>query len=195
MPNVYVIGGCNGAGKTTIALTVLPRYLDCHEFVNADLIAAGLSPFRVESVALQAGRLMLERMHKLRDDGVDFGFESTLASRSFVPFLKDCQTKGYRVHLLYVWLESVELAIERVANRVLDGGHNIPEETIRRRYEASRRNFTALYLPLANSRHIFDNTTEPTLVDASVQSEMTRKMLVGARVAVATALKKESSTR
>ncbi|HVF84948.1 MAG TPA: zeta toxin family protein, partial [Abditibacteriaceae bacterium] len=190
MPNVYLIGGCNGAGKTTIALTMLPRYLDCHEFVNADLIAAGLSPFQVESVALQAGRLMLERMNKLRDAGVDFGFESTLASRSFVPFLKSCQFHGYKVHLLYVRLNNVELAIERVANRVLEGGHNIPEDTIRRRYEAGRRNFTGLYLPLADECRVFDNTTHLQLVDASVQNETTRKMLEGARVAVTNALKK-----
>ncbi len=160
MPNVYVIGGPNGAGKTTIAMRVLPEALDCREFVNADLIAAGLSPFRVESVALQAGRLMLGRTHKLRDANVDFGFESTLASRSFVPFLKSCQAKGYRVHLLYISLEHVELAIERVANRVLDGGHNIPEDIIRRRYEASRRNFVELYLPLADTWEIYNNSND-----------------------------------
>ena len=160
MPSVYVIGGPNGAGKTTIAMRVLPEALGCREFVNADLIAAGLSPFRVESVALQAGRLMLERMHKLRDADVDFGLESTLASRSFVPFLKNCKSQGYEVHLLYIWLESVDLAIERVAHRVLDGGHNIPEDTIRRRYGASRRNFTELYLPLADSWEIYDNSKD-----------------------------------
>jgi len=190
MPNVYLIGGCNGAGKTTIALTMLPRYLGCHEFVNADLIAAGLSPFRVESVALQAGRLMLDRMNKLRDAEVDFALESTLASRSFVPFLKSCQLRGYDVHLLYIRLNHVELAIERVANRVLEGGHNIPEDTIRRRYEAGRRNFLELYLPLADEWRVFDNTRQPELVDPSVQNETTRKMLEGARVAVANVLKK-----
>ena len=173
MPNVYLIGGCNGAGKTTIALTMLPRYLDCHEFVNADLIAAGLSPFRVESVALQAGRLMLERMNKLRDAGVDFGFESTLASRSFVPFLKSCQLRGYAVHLLYIRLSNVELAIERVANRVLEGGHNIPEDTIRRRYEAGCENFLDLYLPLAKKWRVVDNSLEPQLVAEGGSDENT----------------------
>lgn len=131
MPNVYVFGGCNGAGKTTMAMRLLPETLNCREFVNADLIAAGLSPFRVENVALQAGRLMLQRINKLRDGGVDFAFESTLASRSFVPFLRSCQSCGYEVHLLYVQLENVDLAIERVANRVLEGGHNIPKDVIR----------------------------------------------------------------
>lgn len=154
-------------------MRVLPEALGCHEFVNADLIAAGLSPFRVESVALQSGRLMLERMHKLRDSGIDFGFESTLASRSFVPFLKSCQARGYEVHLLYVWLENVELAIERIAHRVLDGGHNIPEATIRRRYESSRRNFVELYQPLANSWRVFDNSIEPMLVAEGDKDETT----------------------
>ena len=189
MPNVYVIGGCNGAGKTTIAMRVLPEALGCREFVNADLIAAGLSPFRVESVALQSGRLMLERINKLRDSGVDFGFESTLASRSFVPFLRSCQSRGYEVHLLYVWLENVELAIERVAHRVLDGGHNIPEDTIRRRYESSRRNYVELYQPLANSWRVFDNSIEPMLVDG-LDDEITRRMLGCAEEAVTKVLKK-----
>lgn len=170
MPNVYVIGGCNGAGKTTISLTMLPYYLDCHEFVNADLIAASLSPFRVESVALQAGRLMLSRINTLRDAKVDFAFESTLASRSFVPFLKSCQSQGYDVHLLYLWLESVELAIDRVAHRVLDGGHNIPEDTIRRRYESGRRNFIELYLPLASTWEIYNNSNDEAVCVARSQS-------------------------
>ena len=115
MPNVYMIGGPNGAGKTTIALTLLPHYLGCYEFVNADLMAAGISPFRPESVALQAGRLMLERLRVLADSQVDFALESTLASRSFAPFLRSCRERGYRVHLLYVWLHSPQLAVERVA--------------------------------------------------------------------------------
>lgn len=204
MPNVYLIGGCNGAGKTTIVLTMLPRYLDCHEFVNADLIAAGLSPFRVESVALQAGRLMLRRINMLRDAGVDFGFESTLASRSFGLFLKSCQQRGYAVHLLYIRLNHVELAIERVANRVLEGGHNIPEGIIRRRYAAGRKNFRELYLPLADEWRIFDNTAlprllvegnklqqpttlqlgKPSVLEVESKNETTRRMLEGARVAV-----------
>ena len=170
MPNVYLIGGPNGAGKTTIALTMLPRYLDCHEFVNADLIAAGLSPFRVESVALQAGRLMLSRINTLRDAKVDFAFESTLASRSFVPFLQSCKSQGYDVHLLYLWLESAELAIERVAHRVLEGGHNIPEDTIRRRYIASRKNLVELYLPLANTWEIYNNSNDEAVCVARSQS-------------------------
>lgn len=164
MPNVYLIGGPNGAGKTTIALTLLPHYLGCYEFVNADLMAAGISPFRPESVALQAGRLMLERLRVLADSQVDFALESTLASRSFAPFLRSCHERGYRVHLLYVWLSSPHLAVERVAARVLAGGHNIPEATIYRRYESGRKNFVKLYLPLADEWRVFDNTISPKLV-------------------------------
>lgn len=158
MANIYLIGGPNGAGKTTIAMTMLPDYLECYEFVNADNIAAGLSPFRVESVALQAGRLMLERLGKLSGSDEDFAFESTLASRSFAPFLRDCQTRGYAVHLLYIWLSSAQKAVERVAQRVQSGGHAIPEATIRRRYQSGRRNFIELYLPLADSWEIYDNS-------------------------------------
>ena len=162
MPNVFVIGGCNGAGKTTASLAVLPTLLDCQEFVNADAIAAGLSPLNPDSVARIAGRMMLERMQNLRQLGVDFAFETTLAARSFAPFLRDCQQRGYTVTLLYFWLQSPELAIQRVALRVASGGHSIPEETIRRRYDRGRRNLVELYLPLADRWAIFDNSTQPS---------------------------------
>jgi predicted ABC-type ATPase len=164
MLNLYVIGGCNGAGKTTIATKLLPHYLNCYEFVNADSIAAGLSPFRPESVALRAGRLMLERLQTLADASVDFGFESTLASRTFAPFLHEQKAKGYSVQLLYVSLRSPDLAVQRVAQRVLAGGHDIPEATIRRRYQASRHNLINLYLPLADEWRVVDNTTNVVLV-------------------------------
>lgn len=162
MPSVFVIGGCNGAGKTTASLAVLPTLLDCQEFVNADAIAAGLSPLNPDSVARIAGRMMLERMQNLRQLGVDFAFETTLAARSFAPFLRDCQQRGYTVTLLYFWLQSPELAIQRVALRVASGGHSIPEETIRRRYDRGRRNLVELYLPLADRWAIFDNSTQPS---------------------------------
>lgn len=164
MPNLYVIGGPNGAGKTTIALRLLPEFLGCEEFVNADSIAAGLSPFKPETVALQAGRLMLQRLHQLSDSGVDFAFESTLASRTFAPFLGECKARGYTIHLLYIWLQSADLAVQRVAQRVRNGGHAIPEATIRRRYEVGRRNFAQLYLPLADEWRVIDNTNQVALV-------------------------------
>lgn len=135
MPTLYVIGGPNGAGKTTAALELLPNFLDCKEYVNADAIAAGLSPFNVEGVAVQAGRLLLERINQLAEDGVDFAFESTLSAKIFAGFIEKCKTKGYKIVLIYVWLESADLAIERVAKRVKNGGHHIPNDVVLRRYK------------------------------------------------------------
>jgi predicted ABC-type ATPase len=117
MPNLYIIAGCNGAGKTTASLTILPEILNCREFVNADNIAAGLSPFNPESVAIEAGRLMLSRIHELMKTGVDFAFETTLATRSYVSLIREAHQIGYRVTLLFIWLDSPETAMQRVADR------------------------------------------------------------------------------
>jgi predicted ABC-type ATPase len=157
MPDLYLFGGPNGAGKTTIALKVLPA-LGCEHFVNADMVAAGLSPLNTEEAALQAGVLMMKRVWELAANGVNFGSESTLAARSWVRLIKRCQESGYRFNLFYIWLPSVEIAIERVASRVRSGGHDIPEETIRRRYIAGLQNFKDLYLPLADRWTVLDNT-------------------------------------
>lgn len=159
-PDCYLIGGPNGAGKTTIAMQILATLLNCPEYVNADLIASALSPFHPESVAQQAGRLMLERLHNLASSGESFAFESTLSARSFARFIADCEQKGYTINLIYVWLNSADLAVERVAQRVNNGGHRIPEEVIRRRYERSRRNLLQLYLPLCDRWSIYDNSTD-----------------------------------
>ncbi len=158
MPNLYMIGGANGSGKTTVALSLLPELLGVVEYVNADAIAAGLSPLSPESMAIRAGRLMLERLQTLADSGADFAFETTLAARTFVLFLSDCKAKGYSINLIYFWLQSPELAVERVARRVASGGHSIPEEVIRRRYEQGRKNLNELYLQLCDSWIIYDNS-------------------------------------
>jgi predicted ABC-type ATPase len=167
MPNLHVIGGANGAGKTTAALKLLPDFLNCYEYVNADSIAHALSPFKPESVAIEAGRLMLKRLHALAASQVDFAFETTLASRSFVSFFRKCQSMSYKVNLIYLWLERVELAVERVRERVAAGGHNIPEDVIRRRYNSGRENFYQLYLPMTSEWVVYNNSGEaPRIVAA-----------------------------
>jgi predicted ABC-type ATPase len=157
-PHVIVVAGPNGAGKSTAAPRLLRDALSVREFVNADTIAAGLSAFRPESVAIAAGRIMLARMRALATAREDFAFETTLASRSFAPWLAGLQRDGYHVHLLFLWLRSPELAVSRVAERVRLGGHDVPVPVIRRRYEAGLQNLFQLYLPLANSWDLFDNS-------------------------------------
>lgn len=165
MPNLYIISGCNGAGKTTASYTILPEILDCKEFVNADNIAAGLSPFNPERVALEAGRIMLTRIHDLLDERADFAFETTLSTRSYVSLIKEARQKGYEVTLLYLWLDSPDHAVKRVAKRVAKGGHHIPDEVVKRRYYRGIANLTRLYMPLCDRWLLFDNMdVEPMLV-------------------------------
>lgn len=159
MPELYVIGGANGSGKTTVSLSLLPN-LGVLEYINADAIAAGLSPFSPESMAMQAGRLMLQRLEAVSNAGTDFAFETTLAARTFAPFLQRCKARDYTVSLLYFWLRSPALAVERVARRVASGGHSIPEDVIHRRYERGRRNFVELYLPLCDRWIVYDNSED-----------------------------------
>lgn len=158
MPQLFVIGGPNGAGKTTCAMNLLPRFLECEEYVNADAIAAGLSPFRPEATAIQAGRLMLGRIRHLASLKKDFAFKTTLASKSFVPFLKQCKQDGYSVTVLFLWLQNVGLALSRVAGRALAGGHFVPEEVVRRRYIRGITNFFKRYQPLADNWALYDNS-------------------------------------
>ncbi|QEM13822.1 zeta toxin family protein [Mucilaginibacter rubeus] len=165
MPNLYIIAGCNGAGKTTASYTVLPELLNCNEFVNADNIAAGLSPFNPESVAFEAGRIMLQRIDELLDRDVDFAFETTLSTRSYVSLVKKAQQKGYEVTLLFFWLSSPQMAMERVAKRVSKGGHNIPADVIERRYYRGIRNLVYLYIPLCDRWFVINNmNTGPQVV-------------------------------
>jgi len=157
-PTVYVIGGPNGAGKTTLANRLLPEFVSVKQFVNADLIARGLSPFDPESVVLEAGRLLVQRIEALAQHREDFAVESTLAARSLARRLGRLKATGYRVHLAYLWLPSPEMAVERVAYRIRHGGHSVPHETIRRRYAGGLRNLFALYLPLADEWVMYDNS-------------------------------------
>jgi predicted ABC-type ATPase len=166
MANLYVIAGCNGAGKTTASYSVLPDMLHCNEFVNADEIAKGLSPFQPDSVAIESGRIMLSRIKDLLNHNADFAFETTLATRSYTRFILEAQAKGYFVTLVYFWLSSQELAIERVKTRVISGGHDIPADTIRRRYKAGIKNLSELYMPICDYWIIIDNSEPPFQVVA-----------------------------
>ena len=160
--NLYVIAGCNGAGKTTASFTVLPEMLNCREFVNADEIAAGLSPFNPEGVAIQAGRLMIDRIIHLLKEGITFAFETTLSTRSYVKLIQQAQKRGYFVTLLFFSLPTPEQAVKRVAKRVSQGGHNIPLDVIYRRYRAGLSNLFKLYLPVVDYWAFYDNSVCPT---------------------------------
>ncbi len=165
MPEIYMIGGPNGAGKTTSAKSLLPELLNCREYVNADTIAAALSPFNPASVSIQSGRLMLERIRHLANQKTNFSFETTMASRSFAPFLIDCKNNNYKINLIFLWLQTPDLALARVEDRVARGGHNIPSEIILRRYQRSIHNFLNIYSPLADDWVLYDNSsTEPTII-------------------------------
>lgn len=174
MPDIFLIGGPNGAGKTTAAMRLVPGFLGLREFVNADGIAAGISPFNRQAVAMQAGRLMLQRLAGLAQARADFAFETTLAPKTFVPLLRGWQSAGHAVHLVYLWLPTAELAIKRVAQRERAGGHGLPPEIIRRRFLSGWRNFLDLYLPLANRWRAYDNSGhEPMLVARGGRAELT----------------------
>ena len=163
--NLYIIAGCNGAGKTTASFTILPEILNCREFINADEIARGLSPFQPEKASVEAGRIMLHRIDELLLQGVDFAFETTLSTRSYTGRIKDAQSKGYFVTLLFFWLDRISLAKERVEIRVSEGGHNIPADVIERRYHRGIKNLFELYMPICDKTMIWDNSHEmPTFV-------------------------------
>ena len=165
MAELYIIAGCNGAGKTTASLTILPEVLNCWEFVNADSIAAGLSPLQPEAVAFEAGRIMLQRIKQLMTEGKDFAFETTLSTRSYVSLIKGAKKRGYRITLLYFWLRSPEFAKQRVAARVEEGGHDISVEVIERRYYRGINNFFKLYKDIADRWQIINNNgKEPELI-------------------------------
>ena len=164
-PSLYIVAGPNGAGKTTFAREFLPNYVECLEFVNADLIAGGLSPFSPERAAMRAGRLMLERIHFLADRETNFGFETTLSGKGYVRLLKDLKERGYRIHLFFLWVRSIDIALERIAERVAQGGHNVPENVVRRRFYRGLPNFLQIYRPLMDFWALFDNSTDsPSMI-------------------------------
>lgn len=165
-PQIIILAGPNGAGKSTLAPLLLRDWLGLLEFVNADAIAGGLSAFRPEQAAIEAGRVMLRRLRELAARRENFAFETTLATRSYAPWLRQLRQEGWRISLIFVWLEDPELALARVRARVAAGGHHVPEETVRRRYRKGIENFFKLYQPLAESWRVFDNsaTNVPTLV-------------------------------
>ena len=170
-PNLYIIAGPNGAGKTTAAYNLLPEVLHCPNFVNADEIARGLSPFAPETVSFQAGRIMLQRIDELLPRKVDFAIETTLSTRSYVQLVRRAQALGYKVHLIFFFLENEEQAIARVAQRVSNGGHDIPEADIRRRFKRGIYNLLNLYMPICDSVLVYNNMKTPAQLVARKKSQ------------------------
>ncbi len=155
--NVYIIAGPNGSGKTIFAKKFLPDYAKCPNFVNADLIAQGLSPFSPGTAAMKAGRLVLEQIHNLADKNLDFAFETTLSGKSYVSFLNGLSKKDYSVNIFFLWIPNTELAIDRIKDRVASGGHNVPAVDVKRRFYRGLYNFLHYYKPLADTWLLFNN--------------------------------------
>ena len=176
MPRMYIISGCNGAGKTTASYTVLPEMFDCKEFVNADEIAKRLSPNKPEAAAIRASRILLERIHELMDKGADFGVETTLATRTLLQVIDEARGFGYVVTLIYFWLNSPDLAVERVKRRVESGGHNVPEATVRRRYVQGIINLTVRYIPVVDNWMLLDNSSTPAVMIAEGGKDIMTKI-------------------
>lgn len=164
---ILIIAGSNGAGKTTFAREFLPKEIGCPVFVNADLIAAGLSPFEPTTAAIRAGRMMIEEIETYVREKRSFAFETTLSGRRYARMIPQWQDLGYRIKLVFLYLEDVKIAIERIRVRVRQGGHGIPEDVIRRRYDAGWRNFQQTYRKLVDTWVVYDNSGEtPVLVDS-----------------------------
>lgn len=163
--NLYIIAGPNGSGKTTFARKFLPLHAHCENFINADLIAQGLSPFSPQIAAMKAGRLVLKEIQELSDKGANFAFETTLSGKTYLTLLKSLKNKGYQIHLFFLWIPSADLALGRIKDRVAGGGHNVPTVDVKRRFRRSIKNFLTVYEPLLDSWMLFDNSEEiPNLV-------------------------------
>ena len=176
MPKMYIIAGCNGAGKTTASYTVLPEMFDCREFVNADEIAKRLSPSKPESAAIRASRILLERLYELIDKGADFGVETTLATRTLLQVIQDAKDVGYVIVLIFFWLNMPDLAVERVKLRVASGGHDVPEPTIRRRYVQGLQNLMRRYIPICDLWMVLDNSGTPAAMIAEGGKDIVTKI-------------------
>lgn len=186
-PNCYVIAGPNGAGKTTFATKFLPRYADCRNFINPDLLARAYSPFDPDAGMLRAGRTVLERIAEFTRARTDFAFETTLSGRTYVPVMRRVREAGFRLHLFYLWIPSPDLALLRIRDRVESGGHNVPERDVRRRFGRTLPNLFTLYRPLLDTLHFFDNSSETrrlifkteagktTLIDADLYERLRRE--------------------
>ena len=163
--NVYVIAGPNGSGKTTFAKLFLPDYVKCPNFVNADLIAQGLAPFGPRAAAIKAGKLVLQQIDMYAQRDADFAFETTLSGKSYANLLRELKTKGYALHLFFLWIPSPELAVERIKERVAKGGHHVTAEDVRRRFVRGLHNFFKIYESILDSWTLFDNSkTKPVLI-------------------------------
>lgn len=158
-PQVYIIAGPNGSGKTTFFERFLPYYADCIHFVNADLIASGLSPFSPDMAAIKAGRIMLEEIHAYTESKKDFAFETTLSGKTYVRLLKELRKKGYTINLYFLWLRDVDLALKRIKDRVRTGGHDVKPDIVRRRFGRGIKNLFLTYMPLIDSWILFDNSS------------------------------------
>jgi predicted ABC-type ATPase len=164
-PTAYIIAGSNGSGKTTFAMRFLPQIAGCRNFINVDLIAKGLSPFNVEAVEVQAGRLFLERIHEQIERRVDFAFESTLSGLGYIGLFRELREKGFQIHLYFLWIPNILLALKRIADRVRLGGHNVLPDVVRRRYGKGLKNLFNMYMSMTDYCAIFDNSsTNPELV-------------------------------
>ena len=172
-PSIYIIAGPNGVGKTTFAREFLPNYANCRNFINADLIAQGIAPFSPETAAFHAGKLMLTEIDLLAQRGADFGFETTLSGRSYLRLIGRLKNQGYAVHFFFLWLSSVDLALSRIKGRVSEGGHDVPEADVRRRFDRSIKNFLVLYRALADSWFLFDNSLRtPSVIALEEQGRL-----------------------
>ena len=179
-PKIVILAGPNGAGKSTLAPKLLRDFLHLKEFVNADTVAAGLSAFGPAGVAIEAGRIVRNRLRELADAGESFSFETTLATRSFAPWLRGLRSQGYEIHLVFVWLGKADLAVRRVNDRVRLGGHAVEEETVRRRYVRGVRNFHELYRPLADEWVVWDNSRVDGPVSVATGDEREPEVILDA---------------